>query len=43
MSRAMFIAIASGTFQIEPEGQWVKGKSCDTFAPWASLLRQRMK
>ena len=26
-------------FQIEREGQWVKGKSCDTFAPLGPLYR----
>lgn len=26
------------TFQIEREGQWVKGKSCDTFAPLGPFL-----
>ena len=25
-------------FQLEKEGQWVKGKSCDTFAPYRPIM-----
>ena len=30
-------------FQIERNGQWVKGKSADTFAPIGPLSPQKMK
>jgi 2-keto-4-pentenoate hydratase/2-oxohepta-3-ene-1,7-dioic acid hydratase in catechol pathway len=30
--------ISERAFQLEREGQWVKGKSCDTFAPLGPFL-----
>src|SRR5213076_150089 len=31
------------SFQLERGGQWVKGKSADSFAPWGRSLLRRMK
>jgi 2-keto-4-pentenoate hydratase/2-oxohepta-3-ene-1,7-dioic acid hydratase in catechol pathway len=39
-SRALFftMTIRSAAFQLERGGQWVKGKSADTFAPLGPFL-----